>query len=283
MDEALSRRLRALHPPALEAARERGAAEVAARIAAARAGADRRRAGLRARVALASAAVLAVLVAAAVLTPPGRAVTSWVGERIGLGQPGGHPSLQSLRHFAFEESDARGQPAYVLVRGPGPRDGHYELVTYRYPRRPGARFPANGARCYEIETTEPQGLYGGGCGPVPASGGLVFDGAGGNADPGVGFRFAAGRVSADVASVEVTLDGRPLPVELRPIPADLIEGLHIRRPFKFFIAFFDFRRSGRLVATARDADGRVLARRRTRAFEFLLDPSDVPRRGGRGG
>ncbi len=279
MAETLADRLGAIGPPGLDAARERAVAEVPPRIAAVREGGARRRSGLWARAALASAAVLAILLAAAVFTPPGRAVTSWVGDRIGLGQPGGHPSLQSLRHFAFEETQAHGQPAYVLVRGPGPNDGHYEFITYRQPRHPGAEVPANGARCYELETTDPAGLYGGECGPVPASGGMVFEGGGGNADPKVGFRFASGRVSADVASVEVTLDGGPLPVELRSIPAELIDGLRIRHPFKFFIAFFGIRRSGELTATARDADGRVLARRKLPAPAFPLGARPARREG----
>ena len=68
-----------------------------------------------------------------------------------------------------------------------------------------------------------------------------------------------------VATVEVEQDGRPVEVELSPIPADLIERLDLRRPFSFFIAFPGHaEHRGSLEVTARDSDGRVLARYRMR-------------------
>jgi hypothetical protein len=61
-------------------------------------------------------------------------------------------------------------------------------------------------------------------------------------------------------------------VELTPIPEDLIERFRIRRPFKFFIAFLEDAGDGGIVTvSARDADGRVVAQRRSRVVAFPDD------------
>lgn len=93
------------------------------------------------------------------------------------------------------------------------------------------------------------------------AGGSVRGGVG----PGSEFMLVNGRASAEVAAVEVDFSGRPVPVELRSVPAWLIEELGIRRPFKFYIGSLHHAAHGGVVTlTARDAGGRVVARRRSR-------------------
>lgn len=267
MDDAtLIRRLGSLEPPQLDDARERAVAAVEGRLRAAAANGRRERRALGLRLGLTVLAAALALAALATLTPPGRAFTSWVGERIGLGEPGGHPSLQSLRHFALSETAGHGQPAYVLAAGRVPGGGRYELATYRNRREPGKEWPANGARCFELELTgrATNGLYNGGCGLPPAQAGLTATWAGNSGYRGNPPVFVAyGRVSADVASVQVSLDGRRLPVQLKPVPAWLVRRLHIRRPFGFYVAFLRETPRARLLSVvARDAAGEEVARRR---------------------
>jgi hypothetical protein len=49
---------------------------------------------------------------------------------------------------------------------------------------------------------------------------------------------------------------------VKPIPAALIHRFRLEEPFNFFISFLptSIRNGGELVVTARDADGKVLAR-----------------------
>ncbi|MBS1878363.1 MAG: hypothetical protein JST31_02510 [Actinobacteria bacterium] len=277
MDETtLIGRLGALRPPDAELARSRALERVPARVAAARLGGGHTRARLRLRLASVAAVVLATLVALSFLTAPGQAFTSWVGDRLGLGQPGGHPALQSLRGWAMRGTGGAGQPAFVLARGSGRRGVPYEFITYRVRPQPGKEWPANGARCFQLEFPRDRGLMDAGCGLPAASGGLLFRGIGGNSQPGSAYRYASGLVSADVAAVEVAINGHPIPVELKPIPASLIARFQIRRPFKFFIAFFG-PGPGRLTVTARDAAGRRLAER-TAALPPPMPLGSVARR-----
>lgn len=275
MDEAtLIRRLEGLRPPQAEASRERASL-------AARAGSQgdvphpALRHGLHGGgmgLAIALIGICAVLAASAIFTPPGQAVTSWVGDRLGFGEPGGPPTLRDLRAFATKGSAAEGQPAYVLLRGPAGEIGHYELITYRAKDEPGKLWPANGARCFELNFPEARVLMGSRCGLPPAETGLLFDGTGGGTTrSGSEWLYTSGRVSSYVESVEVSFDGKPVAVELAPIPQDLIERFQIRRPFKFFIAFFtDVRGGGIVTVTARDDEGLVVAQRRSRVIDFPL-------------
>lgn len=265
MDEGtLIRRLESLEPPQAEPSRERATRAVRARQRARAASAPRRRfahSGLRPGVAL--VAICAALAAGAVFTTPGQAVTSWIGDRLGFGEPGGPPTLRDLRAFATRGSAAEGQPAYVLLRGPAADVGHYELITYRAKDEPGKDWPADGARCFELNFPEARSLYAPSCGLPPAREGLLFEGLGGSSGSEMAFQYASGRVSDDIETVEVSFNGKSVPVELTPIPDDLIERFRIRRPFKFFIAFLeDFRRGGIVVVTARDASGRTVVRRK---------------------
>jgi hypothetical protein len=58
-------------------------------------------------------------------------VTSWVGQRIGVGSPAGRaPSLQRLRDFAHQGASAAAvRPAVVVARGKLPYGRHYEVAA----------------------------------------------------------------------------------------------------------------------------------------------------------
>lgn len=272
-DANLIGRLRRLEPPPGDAALERAKLAVRSRVARRAAAKSRpgRFAAARPRLAVALAVVLAALAATAVFTPPGQAFTSWVGERLGFGDPGGPPTLRDLRAFATEGRSEGEERAYVLLRRPVPGFGHYELVTYRTKDEPGKQWPANGARCYELDFPEERSIGGPRCGLPDSQHPLRFDGIGGS------FKFdheplihVSGRVSSEVDSVEVDFNGEPVPVDLAPIPAELIDRFQIRRPFKFFIALLrNGERGGPVTITARDAAGQVLARRKTRAINHV--------------
>ncbi len=270
-DAALIARLAALQPPGPELARRRAVGAVPLRLRAAAPGSapSRRHAAFSPRFALALAALCLALAAAALFTPPGQALTSWVGERFGFGHPGEHPTLRQLRHFATRGSGGEGQPAYVLVRGPAPGIGHYEFITFRNKREPGKAWPAGG-RCFEIDFPEARGLASSGCGLPSARHPVIFGGAGGNSQPGGEFTYVSGRASKEVTTVEVEQNGRPVAVDLTPIPADLIDRLQIRRPFSFYVAFPPYAyHGGTLEVTARDSNGAVIAHQRT----ILPDPT----------
>lgn len=267
-DDSLSRRLESFAASDEAGSRRRAKAAIVARIrnggSSAQSSAFPRDARSFHRLAPALIAICLALAIGSLFTPAGMAVTSWVGERLGFGEPGGPATLRDLRAFATEGSAAEGRPAFVLVRGRMPSGDHYELITYRTRREPGKLWPANGARCFELDFPEIRALHNAGCGLPPAVDGLRFDGAGGGTTVGGRwYAYASGRVSADVASVEVRFEGRPVPVQLSAVPTDLIERFRIKRPFKFFIAFPpDSRQGGRLIVLARDEAGRVVGRRR---------------------
>lgn len=269
---------------ALELRLEDGEREMLAAIAAeARAGAERetanagagvsgvplrawRGAPLRARL-VAAVAVILALVALSAFTAPGGAVAGWVGEQLGFGEPGGPPSLSQLRAKWTQGTGAEGQPAYVLLVGPAPRGDRYELITYRTRKAPGLRWPANGARCFELDITKARSSGSAGCGVLPVGSHLYAPGVAGNSDPDKELAYLAGRASMAVDSIGLTFKGRPVEVELRPIPEELVERFKLTRPFQFFIAFWDdARRGGELKLVARDATGKVLARRRYEAM-----------------
>jgi hypothetical protein len=118
--------------PVAEAAdaRERAVAAARAEIEARRApGRSPRRPRRRAL----SIAFAAALLGAALLTPPGRAATGWVGDLVGIGDVGGSPTE---RH----RSDQAAGPAIVVNNGFAPDGSRYEWVVYHCridPRREG--------------------------------------------------------------------------------------------------------------------------------------------------
>lgn len=257
---------------ALELSLEAGESEMLAAIAAEPAAVDRaarpaRGRGLRRgnpRIATALTVLLA-LAAFVAFTPPGHAVAGWVGDQLGFGgpgEPGGPPTLQPLREKWTQGTSAEGQPATVLVVGPAPRDGRYEFITFRTKDEPGRSWPANGARCFEVDITKDRFTYGGFCGVLPGDPNLRTLGIAGNSDPDQELYILAGQASHAVDSIEARFNGAPVEVQMEPIPPRLAAALQIK-PFQFFIAFLDdafHGGDGELIA--RDAEGRMLARRR---------------------
>jgi hypothetical protein len=101
-------------------ARERAVAAARSEIAARPrlAPAPRRRRRRAFRLALATA-----LLGAALLSPPGRAATAWVGDLVGIGDVGGKPTLK------HREDEAPGA-AIVVNNGVAPDGSRYEWVAY---------------------------------------------------------------------------------------------------------------------------------------------------------
>lgn len=206
MDDAtLIRRLGRLEAAEGDLARERAIEAVPARLRAMRSGGTSRLARLSPRLVAALAALCIALAAFTLLTPPGQAFTSWVGDRLGFGQPGEHPSLRQLRHKWTQGTSAEGQPAHVLVVGPGEE---------------------------------------------------IFS--------------LSGRASMAVSSIEASLNGAPVHVELVPIPTEFVQRFRLGQPLKFFVAFLEGKlRGGTLIVTARDSSGKVLSRRGLRAPDVV--------------
>jgi hypothetical protein len=201
--------------------------------------------------------VLLLGVAASVATPPGRAVTSWVGERIGLGDPGGEPSLRQLRAFAAKDYDSN--RSRVLAVGPAPRlvgraaKGRYEFIV----SWPKGRHAPQGP-CFELDLTQVRSTGTEGCGVLPGNLDLYFLGPGGNSDPDFNSIWITGRTSMRVSSAEADLGGRNIPLEFKPIPLYLTRHFHLPR-FKFFIGFAPYPRQGRRAeVTVRGANGRPI-------------------------
>jgi hypothetical protein len=101
-------------------ARERAVAAARAEIEASRtpARSPRRARRWTLRVAFATA-----LLAAALLTPPGRAATGWVGDLVGIGDVGGSPTQK-------HRFDQAAGPAIVVNNGFAPDGSRYEWVVY---------------------------------------------------------------------------------------------------------------------------------------------------------
>lgn len=261
MDETtLINRLQTLEAPGGQGAKSRALKVIPARMNQFRSTRSASRRSLWLRLGTASALTLMALVSFSVLTTPGHAFTQWVGDRIGLGEPGGPPALESLYRNAMRGAGGPVEPAYVLVRGPGPNDGHYEFITYDMAPAADPDGSIDDTHCFQLEFPEARNLFHAGCGLPPATEGLLYSGVGGNY-AGDGYQFASGRVSSDVAAVEFEVDGRLFPVELRPVPVDLIERFGISREFKFFIVFLDGDlREGNVTITAKNAAGEPVAR-----------------------
>ncbi len=275
MDErAVIERLGVLQAPRREESRRRAIESVPARLPSPPARGAGGSPRLSPRLVVAVAALLLALVAAARYTEPGQAFTSWVGDQLGFGHPGEHPSLQRLRHFATRESSAAGQPAYVLVRGRAPHGGHYEFVGYRARTEADKEWPS-GAPCFELELPEAHNLSTAGCGVPSARQPVRLGGFAGNSDPGGEFIDVTGRIGAAVASVEVGTDGRQAPVTVSKAPAAVLSRLGIDRPFRIFVAFPPFpAHGGTVTLRLRDRRGRVITQRHF----FVPDPRPMRRR-----
>jgi hypothetical protein len=117
--DRLEKMLRELPAPSANEARERTVAQARAEVAGREAPRRPAHAGRRALVAALAAAVLA----AALLTPPGRDASAWVGELVGIGEVGGKPTLED---HGFEESSF----GVVIANGVAPDGSRYEWVVY---------------------------------------------------------------------------------------------------------------------------------------------------------
>jgi hypothetical protein len=232
----------------------------------------RRRHDRRALVPL--VALLAALAAAGLFTMPGRAVSGWVGDRLGLGgpgEPGGPPALRQLNEKWSGAMELPVGRQRVLLVGPvtGQHRSRWEFITFRPPRRAHGPSYGQGA-CFKLDLTQVRGMISEGCGILPKGGAFVLNGVGGghnepyrDSSGAIHFRDElttfAGRVGPAVASVAATLDGREIPVQVRPVPDELRRRFHLDRPFSFFLGFItDAPYGGTLEVTARGADGAVL-------------------------
>jgi len=240
MDDAtLIRRLGALAAPDSEGARERAVAEIPGRMRAARSARARRRRQLAPRLAAGVIAICLVLASLTLFTAPGRAVSSWVGDQLGFGRPGEHPTLRQIRHKLIyapahaNESVGAGQPAYVLARGKATLGAYWEFITFRSNK--------TGAHCYEIEVPKLRMIVSSACeekeSRLASKDGLQVDTISGNGEVGMRFMMAVGRISDDVEGVRVRFRGRPVPVETEEPPASLFEELGFKQTFKVFAAF----------------------------------------------
>lgn len=260
MDEStLVRALTVLEPPELEAARARAIEAVTAGVQRARNTRPKDASPSRGRTLLVASTVMAVLVGFATLTPPGKAVTTWVGEGLGIGHPGGAPTLSQLRSSWLRGTAASGEPAYVLATGQTPSGGSYELIAYKNHGAKEAK--PSSEYCFELDLPDAPSSSSLDCGVFPNSGRIYDNGFGG----GVGRAgdetfYTAGRVGRNAASVEVEFNQEALNVQLQRIPDEILQGLGIEPAFKFFIAFLpDAAAGGTVDITARDANNNVIA------------------------
>ncbi len=201
-------------------------------------------------------ALLAVLAMAGVFTTPGRAVTGWVGERLGLagpGEPGGPPALRQLNEAWNRAAELEGQSEYVLVVGPvsGRRRSRYEFIAYAPPARADRPSWSRGP-CFKLELTQVRSMTTQGCGTLPKGGDFAYAGIGGGygdayrdrgelpvqrrtvraqrpGQPGRGLGRSDGRRPPDPGSAPAG-PRRPAPaIPSRP-PVQLLRRVHLRLP-----------------------------------------------------
>jgi hypothetical protein len=249
-NDMLNERLRALDPVDRIVVGEQ--AQVLMREILAGEGPRRARSPRHARLAPSAAALVLALVVGGIATTPGQAVTSWVGQRVGISSPAGDtPTMQPLRDFAHQgASPAGGQPASVVARGDLPYGRHYELVAYR-PKPSAAAQPV----CFELDFPEVRSIGTVGCALPASSTALAIQATGENATATQSFSYATGLAGDDVATVDVTVHGQPADVHLVRLPTDVLKAYGIDRPLKFYMATFATDAGGPVTVTARSAGG----------------------------
>jgi hypothetical protein len=118
--DRLDRLLREIPTPQATEARERTVAQARADLAGRTPGPRR----ARPRVGLlAGLAVAALVVAVALLTPPGRTAAAWVGDLVGIGEVGGSPTRDERGFDTSKE--------VVIDNGRAPDGSRYEWVAYQ--------------------------------------------------------------------------------------------------------------------------------------------------------
>jgi hypothetical protein len=115
--DRLEKLLRETPTPQATEARERTVAEARTEVATRRPPA---RSSARLLVSLAAGVLIVVV---ALLTPPGRAASAWVGELVGIGEVGGSPTREDRGLGTSEE--------VVIDNGRAPDGTRYEWVAYR--------------------------------------------------------------------------------------------------------------------------------------------------------
>jgi hypothetical protein len=239
--DRLEKLLRELPAPPATEARERAVTEARAEVS----GRERARRPLRpaGRRVLAGALAAAVL-GAALLTPPGRDASAWVGELVGIGEVGGSPTLEG---HAFRERGV------VIANGRSPDGSRYEWVVYDckvdlreegLPTRfegfgmsldwPHVKGRESSGSCEEAHgAPDPQGAFEQiGVHIAPSQ----FKGV---AEPDL---LVSGATTRRVHRVEVVYtdtggERHELPVDFALIPNDLRERLGERSPGGAFVAF----------------------------------------------
>jgi hypothetical protein len=241
--DRLEKMLRELPAPPSAEARERTVAEARAEVSGREAPAQRARpAGRR----MLATALAAAVLAAALLTPPGRDASAWVGELVGIGDVGGSPTLE-------EHGFAGTSRGVVIANGEAPDGSRYEWIVYDCKvdlREEGlpTRFEGFGM---SLEWPHVKGREGGGSceeagGASEAHG--AFEQIGvhiapsqfeGVAEPDL---LVSGATTRRVHRVEVVYtdtggERHELPVDFAHIPNDLRERLGERSPGGAFVAF----------------------------------------------
>jgi hypothetical protein len=96
------------------------------------------------------------------------------------------------------------------------------------------------------------------------TGPVLFVASGGNFSKGEESLYFNGRVAARAETVEAFVNGASVNPRIVEIGEPFVRRFRLGQPFKYFIGFFDVRRGGVLSVIARDADGQVIAKRRSR-------------------
>lgn len=260
-DRELERRLGRLTPGGVNEARER--ARLAARVhcaapASARdasrpavaSSSGRRGRGARRIVRLLpatlSGSALLTILLLATLTTPGQAVAEWVGERFGIGQPGGPPTMTELRELTDGSSDTGA--AIVIASGRDPNGNSFEILTWTE--------NATGHRCFGLDIPGLSALTNI-CidRDLPTNAGLQIMSLNGNES---GY-FLIGRITPDVASVRALFRGNPIEVQRLKVSQSLLTRVGIDRSFHFIVSSIRTSRGGPIEITARAANGQILA------------------------
>jgi hypothetical protein len=229
--------------PASAPARERAVATARAEIAARGTATHPPRTSRRRRRAL-TIVCAAGLLAAALLTPPGRAASGWIGERLGIGEPGGPPTIKD------RATQEKIEKSIVFAAGRAPDGGRYEVVLDRF-ARPSKHAPPGETfnNCLDIEWPDVRREGRSGfCGPVfpPAASSEApigrYIGGPRTLERATKYLELDGFTRSDVARVEVRFRDkagatRDAPVNFIRVRGKLRTRLGADRPFGFYVAF----------------------------------------------